>query len=190
MTNYIWRKVSLPIAKHLIPSWMTPNMVTLISFAIGIISVYFITLNLFSFAIFFLVISQILDVVDGDLAKLRKLNTKSGSIIDAFLDRIVDVTLVLGIVSLDPENLALLGIVIASGSVMISYVRWQAKAMGFDCNVGIASRDIRLLILMGGLFISIFFPFVLYYALILLATLISITVVQRVVYTISRIRES
>jgi CDP-diacylglycerol---glycerol-3-phosphate 3-phosphatidyltransferase len=42
-------------------------------------------------------------------------------------------------------------VVVAIGSLMVSYTRARAEALGVECKVGIATRPVRVVLLSGGL---------------------------------------
>ena len=190
LTHYVLRKLSIPIAKHLIPSTISPTSITIAGFILGIISAFFIAINQFIIALILLLFSLVIDVVDGEVARLRKQSTKRGAFLDSLLDRVVDSSLIFGLVISNPEYLTIPGIIVASGSIIISYIRKQADEIGIDCRVGIATRDIRILVLIIGISASLFYPQALFYSLIFLTMIIFITILQRASYTFNKIRET
>ena len=190
LTHYVLRRLSIPIAKHLIPSTISPISITIAGFILGIISAFFLAINQFTIALILLLFSLVIDVVDGEVARLRKQSTKRGAFLDSLLDRVVDSSLIFGLVISNPEYLTIPGIIVASGSIIISYIRKQADEIGIDCRVGIATRDIRILVLIIGISASLFYPQALFYSLIFLTMIIFITILQRASYTFNRIRET
>ena len=190
LTHYVLRRLSIPIAKHLIPSTISPISITIAGFILGIISAFFLAINQFIIALILLLFSLVIDVVDGEVARLRKQSTKRGAFLDSLLDRVVDSSLIFGLVISNPEYLTIPGIIVASGSIIISYIRKQADEIGIDCRVGIATRDIRILVLIIGISASLFYPQALFYSLIFLTMIIFITILQRASYTFNRIRET
>jgi len=70
---------------------LTPNMITLFSFIIGILSVIFIimggTLN-FIIAAILIHLSHVLDCMDGQMARYRKTSSLTGSFFDKLTDQI------------------------------------------------------------------------------------------------------
>ena len=190
LTHYVLRRLSIPIAKHLIPSTISPISITISGFILGIISAFFLAINQFIIALILLLFSLVIDVVDGEVARLRKQSTKRGAFLDSLLDRVVDSSLIFGLVISNPEYLTIPGIIVASGSIIISYIRKQADEIGIDCRVGLATRDIRILVLIIGISASLFYPQALFYSLIFLTMIIFITILQRASYTFNRIRET
>ena len=75
------------------PSFITPNHITIISFLFILAAGLFIYLAkynyfLFLWAMFFLLLFTLADILDGFLARIRNQITKSGSFLDYTLDKI------------------------------------------------------------------------------------------------------
>lgn len=120
-----------------------------------------------------------LDAFDGALA--RKLGRKQGgfgAFLDSTLDRLAEIILFGGFILfyVNEENALMLGIayLAITGSIMVSYARARAEALGYNCKVGIASRVERYFVMIGFLFFNL--PDV---ALIILAAATYITLWQR-----------
>jgi CDP-diacylglycerol--glycerol-3-phosphate 3-phosphatidyltransferase/archaetidylinositol phosphate synthase len=77
------------------------------------------------------------------------------------------------------------GIFALFGMLMASFTRAKAESVGGlkSCTVGIAERQEKFLILIGGSLISHYYPIVLEYSVLLVGILSHITVVQRLHYT-------
>ena len=78
-----------------------------------------------------------------------------GAFLDSTLDRIEE-GIVLGAVcwqfaSDGEEALAAACLLVVLGSLMVSYTRARAEALGVECKVGIATRPVRVVILSAGL---------------------------------------
>ena len=70
-----------------------------------------------------------------------------------------------------------LALVALAGSLMVSYTRARAEALGFECKIGLLTRFERLVILTAGLVFNLIYP-----VLILLAIFTNVTAVQRVLH--------
>ncbi len=86
------------------PQSITPNRLTVISLIAAIFSMFLFWFSGIPFsrfylflALVFLVLSSILDALDGALAKSKKITSKRGDFLDHFLDRVIDGLLILGI---------------------------------------------------------------------------------------------
>ena len=120
-----------------------------------------------------------LDAFDGALA--RKLGRKQGgfgAFLDSTLDRLAEIILFGGFILyyMNQEEAVMLAVayLAITGSIMVSYARARAEALGYSCKVGIASRVERYVVLIGLLFLNL--PQI---ALIILAAATYITLGQR-----------
>jgi CDP-diacylglycerol--glycerol-3-phosphate 3-phosphatidyltransferase len=85
------------------------------------------------------------------------------------------------IFSKDGDDVAVAAVVIAVlASLMVSYTRARAEALGVECKVGIADRAVRVVILSAGLLLAGLGLEVLDISVYVLAGLSVITVVQRI----------
>jgi len=96
ISRLINRKFSLRITKLLSSTKITPNQITVISFLVAIASaISFAFLNPILGGLL-AQFSSILDGVDGEIARLKYLQSKYGEIFDSLLDRYADYFIVLG----------------------------------------------------------------------------------------------
>lgn len=82
-----YRPIGFQIALLLRNTGITPNMVTVFSIFVGIaggISFYFPTLKMNLLGVLLMIFANILDCVDGQLARLTGIKSKVGRIIDGF----------------------------------------------------------------------------------------------------------
>jgi CDP-diacylglycerol--glycerol-3-phosphate 3-phosphatidyltransferase len=110
--------------------------------------------------------------------------TPFGAFLDSTLDRIVEgivLTAVAATFTERGDELAVAAVVVAvMSSLVVSYTRARAEALGVECKVGIADRLVRVIILSAGLVfadIGALEP-----AVYVLAALSTITVVQRILH--------
>ncbi len=92
MSRYVERKISIAISKRLVNTPVTPNQMTIFSVLVGIIGAYLIslggTINQSAGALLFLAHS-ILDGCDGEIARIKFLESKFGGVLDFWGDNIV-----------------------------------------------------------------------------------------------------
>ncbi len=74
-------------------------------------------------------------------------------------------------------------------SVLVSYIRARAEGLGIRCEVGIFTRAERIIVLALGLILGHWIDMAVLVALYVLATLASVTVIQRLVYMQQQSRE-
>jgi len=97
ISNYFYQQIAYFVTKKLIFSNTTPNMVTIVSLILGIFSGVSLYFNFKLSAIFLLNISFILDCVDGQLARAKKLQSDFGMWLDNISDRIVENSIILAL---------------------------------------------------------------------------------------------
>lgn len=162
-----------PLADALFRIGIRPNHVTALALFLGVIASFFIARSDFIVGAVLLAFSGFLDLLDGALARNTGTVTGFGGVLDSVADRYVDaaVLIAFGIAGFDwlLVSLALLG------SLMVSYTRARAENVIERCDVGIAERGERALIIIAGLITGY-----IYQALLLLIFLSHLTVVQRV----------
>lgn len=137
---------------------------------------------------FLAVLSALLDVFDGALAKAKGLVTRFGAFLDSTTDRLSDALLFVPIAWLygvSPDNarhddptVAAVALVALVASLLVSYVKARAESVGFDANVGIAERAERVILVIIALVFDALLPAI----MVILAVLSIITVIQRMVH--------
>jgi CDP-diacylglycerol--glycerol-3-phosphate 3-phosphatidyltransferase len=101
------------------------------------------------------VLGSICDTLDGRYSRMSGKGTLFGAFLDSTLDRIEEgivLAAVAGYFAARGEDFAAAMCVVAVlGSLMVSYTRARAEALGVECKVGIATRPVRVVILSIGL---------------------------------------
>src|SRR5207237_8478381 len=101
------------------------------------------------------IVGSIMDTLDGRYSRMCGKGTPFGAFLDSTLDRIEEgivLTAVAGYFGLAGDRLAAAAVVVAVlASLMVSYTRARAEALGVECKVGIATRPVRVVILSIGL---------------------------------------
>ncbi|MGM0401254.1 MAG: CDP-alcohol phosphatidyltransferase family protein [Chloroflexota bacterium] len=101
------------------------------------------------------------DALDGAVARQADQATRFGAFLDSSLDRIADASLLLGLGwwyrgQGGPHDM--LASVAAIGSLLVSYARARAEAIGIECKVGLFTRVERSLVLVGALILGLTAP--------------------------------
>ncbi|MDQ4132071.1 MAG: CDP-alcohol phosphatidyltransferase family protein [Actinomycetota bacterium] len=178
LTRYVYRPLSVPAASALAKTPVTPNQVTLASAGLSFAGGVAFARSAFRGGAALTLLGSLTDCVDGDLARATGRASKSGSYLDHVFDRWTDAALVVGLTFSDLSELAPIGTAALVGTFMTSYARTKAQALGTDCQVGIGSRDTRMLVLVvAGLFGKAFV------GLAVVAGLGLVTALQRMVWT-------
>ncbi len=163
---------------------ITPNMLTLSSLILIIITGFMLSQNYLLIGGILLLLGGLLDGIDGELARVTKHATRFGAFLDSICDHCGDFALNLGLLWLYLNNKAptevVLIFVALFGSMLASQVRSRAGMVGIDTKeVGLATRFERIFILIIGLFIHQVLV-----ALWILAVLNNIAALQRIIYVI------
>jgi CDP-diacylglycerol--glycerol-3-phosphate 3-phosphatidyltransferase len=188
LTKYVYRPISKPIALALARNGVSPNIVTAFTAAVGLLAAGLYGARLYELAIPFTLITMIWDCVDGDLARQQNSVTLYGNFLDSTLDRVIDAAIILGITLSQPVILSLPASFLLSGMFMVSYVRTKAEAVGAQCEVGLATRDIRLLIVLVAVIIELFWSGSLYVGFVGLAALSWLTAAHRIIFVVRQLR--
>ncbi|CAM4308748.1 CDP-alcohol phosphatidyltransferase family protein [Nocardiopsis rhodophaea] len=187
-------RVTRPVGQGLARIGLTPNMVTLIG-AIGVVvsSMYFYPRGELYVGTVVVTVFVLFDMLDGAVARSTGADSKWGAFLDSTLDRLSDAAIFAGLLwwftggGNDPvlAGLTLFCMIAGFG---VSYIKARAEGLGANCDVGIAERTERLILVLvaaglGGLGV----PYVLAGGLWLLAALSAVTIAQRLVETRARL---
>ena len=174
-----------PVVRLLAKVPITPNAITCFGFLVTLgAAVLIITGHLFA-AGFVVLIAGFFDILDGALARSTNRTTQFGAILDSTLDRLAEAVLMLGILTLYAREQLTGGIIVAGvallGSLLVSYIRARAEALGLKCQVGLFTRAERVVVLALGLLLSQI-DYALIIALAIIVVFSFITLGQRIVY--------
>ena len=143
-------------------------------------------------AAFVFVVGSLLDILDGALARAGGKTTPFGAFLDSTTDRVSEGFMLTSIAYIlarqhHPVFVAVVMAAVA-GSILVSYTRARAEAIGLRGDVGIGSRAERVVVITAGLVLA---PWgVLGWAIALLACTAWITVVQRVLHVRKQLMEA
>ncbi len=164
-----------------------PNTVTIFGFVLQAgVGVVFALGRLRLGGVLLLAIAPV-DALDGALARAVGRKSRFGAFLDSTLDRLSDAALILGLTAhfVRQGDHALVALLLTAlvASLLVSYVRARAEALGFTCKTGILTRLERVVII--GAFSALGQPLVMGWALAVLSVL---TVAQRMlaIYAQSR----
>jgi len=140
---------------RLIESRLTPNAISLTGFGLCVVAAVLVWQDYFLLGGLAFIVGSVCDTLDGRYSRMSGKGTPFGAFLDSTLDRIeegVVLTAVAFQFSDRGDNLAVSAVVVAVlASLMVSYTRARAEALGVECKVGIASRAVRVVILSAGL---------------------------------------
>ena len=166
-----------PLAKNLN---INPNIVTVISPFVAVVAAYGFANKMLLLGMIAILASGFLDVVDGAVARYHGRSSKFGAFLDSTMDRFADAIIYIGIIFGGYCDW-FVGVLAIHSAITVSYVRARAESQGVECNVGIAERAVRMIILMIGALIAYFTQASYFnYVIIILVILSYITVAQRI----------
>ena len=175
----IFKGILDPIGAILNRLGLTPNVITLLGLAGTTVGAYLISQGKMTAGGIVLLISVLVDVLDGTMARLRGESSDFGGFVDSVSDRYAELITFGGLLYffLSQENYPgmMITFVAASGSILVSYVKARAEGLGFTANVGILTRVERYIVLIPSLIFNQ--PFL---AVALIAVLGNVTALQRI----------
>jgi CDP-diacylglycerol---glycerol-3-phosphate 3-phosphatidyltransferase len=173
---------------RLIESRLTPNAISIVGLALNLAAAVLVTQRLFFLAGVAFIVGSVMDTLDGRYSRMSGKGTLFGAFLDSTLDRIEEGIVLAAVAgyfaAVGDDFAAAMCVVAVLGSLMVSYTRARAEALGVECKVGLATRPVRVVILSAGLVFArgaslgdfeLLAP-----AIYVLAALTTITVIQRV----------
>lgn len=156
-------KVINPVVGTMVRVGITPNMVTTVgllgNMAAAALLVYAgmtqgvdgPNYGIVTLAGVVIILSSLFDMLDGQVARLGGMVSKFGALYDSVLDRYCELftlgSVAFYLMSCDDMIGALLTFLALVGSMMVSYVRARAEALGANCSVGLMQRPERVVVM-------------------------------------------
>jgi CDP-diacylglycerol--glycerol-3-phosphate 3-phosphatidyltransferase len=184
---------------RLIQSRLTPNAISLTGFALCIVSAVFVLQGWWIAGGIAYIVGSVCDTLDGRYSRMSGKGTAFGAFLDSTLDRMEEGIVLAAVavqIAKDPDITVIadadwaVGVVVLAvlASLMVSYTRARAEALGVECKVGIADRTVRVVVLSAGLVfgdLQAIEP-----AVYLLAAMAIFTVFQRIFHVRSELRKA
>ena len=173
---------------RLIESRLTPNGISITGLVLNLAAAVLVTQRLFVLAGLAFIVGSIMDTLDGRYSRMSGKGTLFGAFLDSTLDRIEEGVVLTAVAWYFADTghaiPAAACVLTVLGSLMVSYTRARAEALGVQCKVGIATRPVRVVLLSIGLVFAkgagLFDIELLAPAIYAMAALTAVTVVQRV----------
>jgi CDP-diacylglycerol--glycerol-3-phosphate 3-phosphatidyltransferase len=157
------RGLAVPIALGFGRLGLTPNALTVIGFGISVLAAVAAAQQAWIAAGLLVIFGGVFDLFDGALARATNKVSRLGAFLDSVFDRAGEAVLYLGIAIGSLAGGFELGAALAAAamgaSFMVSYTRAKSESLGFTpgsgmANVGIAPREVRLVLLTIGLLLT------------------------------------
>jgi len=181
-----------PVTRWLVRRRVHPNFLTTLGFLVTLAAGLLYDQDHVRVAGLFVLLGGVFDIFDGRVARVSGLASKFGSFYDSTLDRISEIVVFLGLASLyndyraDLTDITMIYVIFLAmgGSLMVSYTRARAEALGLDCSVGLMQRAERVVLLgLGSLVFGLMWDrMALNVILVVVAVLTNVTAIQRIVW--------
>jgi CDP-diacylglycerol---glycerol-3-phosphate 3-phosphatidyltransferase len=140
---------------RLIESRLTPNAISITGLVLNLAAAALILEEHFVLAGVAFIVGSVMDTLDGRYSRMSGKGTLFGAFLDSTLDRIEEGLVLTAVAWYFADNgdavEAALCVAVVLGSLMVSYTRARAEALGVECKVGIATRPVRVVLLSIGL---------------------------------------
>ena len=170
-----------PMVRLLARTFITPSAITWFGFVLAVGAAMLIVGGHLLVAGLVVLLAGFSDMLDGALARRTDRVTRFGAVLDSVLDRLSEGALLLGIIVFYAKGQSVPEVLFAGAalavSVLVSYVRARAEALGLECLVGLFTRPERVIMLALGLLVN-----QVAIALAIIVVLSFFTVGQRLVY--------
>ena len=174
----IFSFVLTPLAEYIVKLGVHPNVLTFSGLVGNMIGAYFLSQGNFLWGGIIILLMGPIDALDGATARAKGSISPWGAFVDSTSDRWSESVIMLGLLvhyaTTNAAQSTVLVLLALVGSLMVSYTRARAEALGFKSNVGVMTRLERYLVLAPALLFN--HPEI---ALWIIAPLANITAVQR-----------
>ena len=183
---------------RLIESRLTPNAISMTGLLLNLVAAVLVFEEEFFLGGLAFIVGSVMDTLDGRYSRMSGKGTAFGAFLDSTLDRIEEGIVLTAVAihfSREGNETAVAAVVLTVLlSLMVSYTRARAEALGVECKVGLATRPVRVVILSAGLLFAkgaglgdfeLLAP-----AIYAMAVLTGLTVLQRVFHVRSALRSA
>lgn len=177
-----------PVGKSLVRAGISPNAVT-VAGTVGVLigAIGFAARGHILTAVVIVTLSAFTDMIDGAMARARGGGSRFGAFLDSTMDRVADGaifgSIAFWLAGADQPWAAAAALICLVAGQVVSYAKARAEGLGMTCNVGVAERPERLILIgIGGLLHTFGVPHAFVWVLWPLAALSLITIWQRMAH--------
>ncbi|HLU70864.1 MAG TPA: CDP-alcohol phosphatidyltransferase family protein [Nonomuraea sp.] len=189
-------RILTPLGRALVRRGIGPDAVTAIGTLGTVVSaLFFFPQGMLTAGALVITVFVLFDLLDGVVARLGGGGGSTwGAFLDSTLDRVADAAIFSGLILhfIATGDALLAGVTLFAlvAGMLVSYAKARAEGLGLTCDVGLAERPERLVVvLVAACFSGLGVPYVLAAGMWLLAAAGAVTVVQRVVHVHRQTRE-
>jgi phosphatidylglycerophosphate synthase len=189
------RGLAEPVGRLLARTGLSPNALTVIGFIIACLAAVAAGAQAWLLAGLLVIFGGVFDMFDGLVARATGKTSKAGAFLDSTFDRwgegVVYIGIVAGCIFAGFDAGAILAAAAMSAAFMVSYTRARSESLGFVpgtgmANIGLAPREVRLVILTAGVMLAGVSLAILAGSLGLIVILATVTTIQRIVVTLNQ----
>jgi CDP-diacylglycerol--glycerol-3-phosphate 3-phosphatidyltransferase len=156
------RAVSRPTLErigHTLARWnVSPDWVTYLGLVLTVGVAVLAALGQIRWAGVAYIFAALCDAMDGTLARVSGKGSRFGAFLDSTIDRFEESIVFLGLIIYyaqvgGPVEISLI-LVVTVASLMVSYTRARAEAVGVECKVGFMTRPPRVVVLIAGMILQ------------------------------------
>ena len=193
VSTYLNRPLSRPMARALSTTSLTPNSLTVFTLFVACAAGALVASGWNIAGGILIQAASVIDGVDGEVARLKRMTTRFGGVLDAVTDRYADAAMIAGMTVFavrfeDHAHAETAGLLAMAGALVVSYSRARIEASlpeavsadgggRLDAIFGLGSRDVRSLVAAVGTVAG-----QCYWTLIVLAVLAALTIAWRLLY--------
>ena len=151
------QRIISAIVRGLASGRINPNVLTIIGVSINVGCGLLFGFGYFFWAGIILIVANLFDMLDGQVARLSGRVTRFGGFLDSSLDRLSDMVVFVGLMvfyARDTQFHSTLNVLLAGvammGSVMVSYASARAESLIPKCDVGFLRRPERVVLFIIG----------------------------------------
>ncbi|MFW9849010.1 MAG: CDP-alcohol phosphatidyltransferase family protein [Candidatus Thorarchaeota archaeon] len=163
-----YQRIMMPLGNALAKTGITPNIITGLTLLVAMVSTYFFAIGELLIGLAVMILTVVMDMLDGAVARAANLGTKFGATFDHTLDRYAEFFFMLGLM-IGPMGAISIpwwpvstgdtfipwfwGFFTLFGMIMASFTRAKAESVGGmeNCSVGIAERQEKLILQIAGI---------------------------------------
>lgn len=145
-----WLMWLIAPAERAFVSWgLSPDLFNYFGGLMGLLAGFAYAKDSLALGGWLVLIGGLADIIDGRIARARRIASDYGEFLDSMLDRFAEMFAFIGLaVYFEAVPLAMTATILAlGGSLMVSYARAKGEGVGINCRGGVMQRAERLVLL-------------------------------------------
>jgi CDP-diacylglycerol--glycerol-3-phosphate 3-phosphatidyltransferase len=143
----------------LIESRLTPNAISMSGLVLNLAAAALVVAEHFFLGGVAFIVGSVMDTLDGRYSRMSGKGSLFGAFLDSTLDRIEEGIVLTAIAAYyaerGDETVVAACVAAVLASLMVSYTRARAEALGVECKTGLATRPVRVVLLSIGLVFAV-----------------------------------